>query len=404
MRIKSNAILPVLPLLTLLSLLLLILAPAGPAMAMPQGKAKSNAKVSAKEKARKEKLTVINKEIADVNSRMEKLKSEEKSLLNDIYSIELQYEKAVIENNKIKMQVRGVDEAIKNKNTEKGRLEKDITASKKNLRKILRILYKIGGNSYLKLFIRVDSLDQLFNNYRLFSALIGRQSEELEILKNNVNRLNQVKTELQSNYDQLKTLQRRKEQKVRAIGSLKRGKLNLMGKINNDRKKYLQLLDELKSEASRINEIISGQPAKRPMKTLNLKRLKGRLRWPLRGKIVSSFGKKRSTRFNTYIIDNGIKIKPSGSANVRSVLDGEVVFADYFKGYGKVVIVQHSKHFFSVYGHCDKIFKKKGENVDEGELISTAGDSGSATGRVLYFEIRAQKNAVNPTQWLRKRG
>lgn len=399
------------PIASLLILLPLLTA-ARPVPPVSQAESKSrdkesterSKKKSAAEKARKEKLDAINKEIVDVNSRMEKLKTEEKSLLNDIYSIELRYEKAVIENNKIKMQMRGIDGAIKDKNQEKQRLEKNIAASRKNLRKILRILYKVGGNSYLKLFIRVDSLEQLFHNYRLFAALIGKQSEELEILKNNVNRLNQVKSELQVDYEQLKSLQREKEQKVRSIASLKRGKLNLINKINHDRKKYLQLLDELRSEASRINEIVSGQPAKRALKSLNLSRIKGRLRWPMRGKIVSSFGKKRSTRFNTYIIDNGIKIQPASSPNVRSILSGEVVFADYFKGYGKVLIIQHSKHFFSVYGHCDKIFKKKGDFVDEGELISTAGDSGSATGKVLYFELRAQQDAVNPATWLRKQG
>jgi septal ring factor EnvC (AmiA/AmiB activator) len=353
---------------------------------------------------RKNKLAAINTEIDEINRKLSGLKGKEKSLLNEIYSIELQYEKALIENNKLKLQLRHAGQAIKTKNTEKKQLEKNIAGSKINLRKILRILYKIGGNSYLKLFIRVDSLEQLFHNYRLFTALIGRQSAELEILRTNINRLNQVKQELQASYDQLKSYQQKKEQKVRRIRSLKQGKLNLIGNINNDRKKYLQLLEELRGEASRINEIISGQPSKRPMRTLDLKRLKGRLRWPLRGKVVSSFGKKRSTRFDTYIIENGIKIKPSGSANVRSVYSGEVVFADYFGGYGKVVIVQHSKHLFSVYGHCEKIFKKKGESVEEGELISIAGDSGSTVGRVLYFEIRAQSNAQNPTLWLRKRG
>jgi septal ring factor EnvC (AmiA/AmiB activator) len=352
----------------------------------------------------KDKLSTINKEIAQINAKLGNLKKDEKSILNDIYRIELNYEKAVIENNKLKMQLRNMQEKINKKSSEKRQLENEIALSKKNLKKILRILYKLGGNSYLKLFIRVDSLDQLFKNYRMFTALIGFKSEELEKLKTNVMRLNQVRQELQTSHDNLRALQRQKEQKIRNIRGHKRSKLNLVNKINNDRKKYLQLLDELRNEAARLNELISGKEVRRPMKTLDLEQIRGRLIWPLDGRVVSSFGKKRSTRFNTYIINNGIKIKPSGSADVRAVYNGTVVFANYFKGYGNLVIIQHGKNLYSLYGHCEKIFKEKGDNVREGELISVAGDSGSTSGKVLYFEIRTQSTAQDPLRWLQKRG
>jgi septal ring factor EnvC (AmiA/AmiB activator) len=357
-----------------------------------------------KNKRKKAKLTAINREINEIESKLNKINTEEKSLLNDIYKIELQYEKAVIENNKVKLQLRDTESEIKKKNSEKSHLEIEIQKSKQNLVKILRILYKLGGNSYLKLFIRIDSLDQLFKNYRLFIALISYKSDELNKLKINVNRLNIVKAELQTNHLELKQLQKLKEQKVQRIRKLKRSKLNIIKKINNDRKNYIKLREELQIEAQRLNELIQGKPiTKRPLKTLDLKKIRGRLRWPIRGKVISSFGKKRSTRFNTYIINNGIKIRPSGTPNVHAVYPGEVVFADYFKGYGNLVIIQHSKHFHSLYGYCDKVFKEVGEYVREGEIISEAGDSGSTSGKALYFEIRTQSEARDPIRWLKRR-
>jgi murein hydrolase activator len=365
---------------------------------------KPQTKSQDKDTKKKEKLTAINQELQDIDKKLKGIKKEEKSILNDIYKIELQYEKAIIENNKVKMQLRDTESEIKKKNTEKSHLEKEIQKSKQNLVKILRILYKIGGNSYLKLFIRIDSLDQLFKNYRLFIALISYKSDELNKLKANILRLTHVKQELQTSHINLKQFQKIKEQKVQSIRNLKRGKLNIVRKINNDRKKYIQLRDELQNEAQRLNELIQGKPiTKRPMKTLDLKKVKGRLRWPIRGKVISSYGKKRSTKFNTYIINNGIKIRPSSSPNVHAVYPGEVVFADYFKGYGNLIILQHSKHFHSLYGHCDKIFKEIGEYVREGELISVAGDSGSTSGKALYFEIRTQSEAQDPIVWLKRK-
>lgn len=350
----------------------------------------------------KEKLDNIAKQIEDINGKLEKLKKEEGSILNDIYKIELRYEKAVIENNKIKLQVKRSEEKINKKNVEKKKLETEIDKSKKNLEQILRLLYKIGGNAYLKFFIRINNLDQLFENYRLFISLINYKSDEINKLKVNIQRLLEVKKELEGYHTNLKNLQKKKELKLRDIRNLKQSKMVLIRKINNDRDQYMRLLDELEAEAAHLNKLIFGKPLKRRLGIIDLERIKGKLNWPIKGKVVSFFGKKRSTKFDTYIINNGIKIQPGSSDQVMSIYPGEVVFADYYKGYGNLIIIQHAKNLYTLYGHCDKMFKHKGDNVNKGEVISLAGDSGSTYGKSLYFEIRTDLKPQNPLKWLRK--
>ncbi|MGD2086257.1 MAG: peptidoglycan DD-metalloendopeptidase family protein [Candidatus Aminicenantes bacterium] len=350
----------------------------------------------------KEKLDNIAKQIDDINSKLEKLKKEKGSILNDIYKIELRYEKAIIENNKIKLQVRKSEEKINKKNSEKKKLELEIDRSKKNLKQILRLLYKTGGNAYLKFFIRINNLDQLFENYRLFISLIDYKSDEINKIKANIQRLLQVKKELEGYHANLKNLQRQKELKVQDIRNLKQSKMSLIRKINNDRDQYMRLLDELEAEAAQLNKLIYGKPLKRRLGMIDLDRIKGKLKWPIKGKVVSFFGKKRSTKFDTYIINNGIKIQPGSSDQVRSIYPGEVVFADYYKGYGNLIIIQHAKNLYTLYGHCDKMFKQKGDNVNEGEIISLAGDSGSTYGKSLYFEIRTHLKPQDPLKWLRR--
>ena len=350
----------------------------------------------------KEKLDDIAKQIDGINGKLEKLKKDEGSILNDIYKIELRYEKAVIENNKIKLQVRRSQEKINKKNAEKKKVETEIDKSKKNLEQILRLLYKIGGNAYLKFFIRINNLDQLFENYRLFISLIDYKSDEINKLKVNIQRLLEVKKELEGYHTNLKNLQNRKELKLRDIGSLKYSKMALIRKINNDRGQYMRLLDELEAEAAQLNKLIYGKPLKRRLGVIDLDRIKGKLNWPIKGKVVSFFGKKRSTKFDTYIINNGIKIKPGSSDRVRSVYPGEVVFADYYKGYGNLIIIQHAKNLYTLYGHCEKMYKQTGDNVNKGEVISLAGDSGSTYGKSLYFEIRTDLKPQDPLKWLRR--
>ena len=351
----------------------------------------------------KEKLDTIAKQIEEINGKLEKLKKEEGSILNDIYKIELEYEKAVIENNQIKLLVRKSEEKIRKKNAEKKKLETEIDQSKTNLKQILRLLYKIGGNAYLKFFIRIDNLDQLFENYRLFISLIDYKSEEINKLKINIQRLLEVKKELEDDHASLKNLQKQKELKLQDIRNFKQSKMALIRKINNDKDQYMRMLDELETEAAQLNKLIYGKPLTRRLGMIDLDRIKGKLNWPIKGKVVSFFGKKRSTKFDTYIINNGIKIQPGNSDQVKSIYPGEVVFADYYKGYGNLIIIQHAKNLYTLYGHCEKMFKQKGDNVSEGEVISLAGDSGSTEGKSLYFEIRTQLKPQDPLEWLRKK-
>jgi murein hydrolase activator len=372
----------------------------GRAEPTPNSPAKKTKNVNPESKG---KLDKINHQIQEISDKIEKLQKEEKSILNEIYNVELKYEKAVIVNNKLKLQLRNVGDQIDKRSTEKAKLQKDIDKSKRNLKKIVRILYKIGGNQYLKLFLRIDNLDQLFANYRNFIALINYKTEELTKLRINIERLSIVNRELNERFTKLRDLQQSKEKKVRDIHRLKRSKIDIMKNIAGNRSKYRQLLDELENEAARLNEIIYGKKVKRRFGVIDLTKIKGRLTWPIKGKVISRFGKKRSTRFNTYILENGIKIRPTGSDKVTAVYPGEIVFADYYKGYGKLVIIQHAKNLYTLYGHCENILKKKGDSVGKGDVISIAGSTGSVTGKSLYFEIRTHADPQDPLKWLRRR-
>lgn len=266
---------------------------------------------AAKEDYRK-RLKRIDARISMLNGQLVKLSQDKRSLINSIYKLDLQYKKEKSETNKIKIEVKTTQEKISEKETEKKALEDSVQESKDNLRKILRVLYKVGGNTYLKLFVRVDSLDQLYKNYQYFITLINFKSDTINKIKVDIDRLNVVKSQLQAESRRLQDLGKLKEEKMANMKRLKQGKLSLIRKINSDRKNFQQILGELKEEADILNDVISGTKVKSSLKVINLTKIKGRLRWPIDGRVISSFGKKKSTRFDTYVLNNGIKIKPGG--------------------------------------------------------------------------------------------
>lgn len=351
----------------------------------------------------KKKLADITSQADIINNKIIALKQEKKSLLNDIYDIELRYEKEIIETNKVILQLRNTEEKINIKEMEKKDLESQIEISKQKLKKIVRILYKIGSNTYLKIFIRVDSIDQLFKNYRLFMSLIRFKSEEMSKIKANILLLNNVRSQLQDEYAKIQGFKQLQELKMQNTRGLKQEKLNLVRKINADKDKYFQLLEELRYEAARLNGVLSGHKVKSSLTVIDLKKIKGRLNWPLNGKVISSFGKKKSIRFDTYTIDNGIEISPNSSDRVKAVYAGDVVYAEYYKGYGNLIIIQHSRDLYSLYGHCKEILKKVGDSINAGEEIAIAGDTGTTFGKSLYFEVRINLKSQDPIEWLKKK-
>jgi len=353
--------------------------------------------------ADKKELDSINRQIKKIEARLLKLQKNKGSVLNDIYEIELNQKKETIENRRIKLHLTDTGKEIEKKKREKNKLRREVLESKTNIRKALRILYKLGGSAQIKFFTRVESFNELFRNYHLFASLINYKSDEIKTLKKNIRKIEKIDSELQKEHAKLLRLKETQEQKLRKIAILKTNKLNLIEKINSDRMSYTKLIDELKEEAIRLDEIIRDEGGKSTIGPVNIQKLRGRLKWPLQGKVISFFGKKKSTQFDTYILNNGIEIKPGASDKIKAIYDGEVVFADYFKGYGNLIIVQHAKNFYSVYGHCEKIIKKKGDKITEGEVISIAGNSGSTSGKSLYLEIRKDLKPENPLKWLRTR-
>lgn len=350
----------------------------------------------------KGKLKSINNQIEDVKAKINKLKNEKKSILNDIYEIELRYEKEKIESNRIKYFLHQTQEKIYQKESEEKKLMVEIERSKESVKRILRTLSKLPGNLYVLLFVQVENSRQLYQNYGLFKSLINFQSKVIDGIKTNIAKLEKVKLELQVERDRLVALTQQKQRNLGSIYSLKRQKMQFIKQINNDRNNHVKLLSELKSEADRLTAVIN-QGFTHRLLTLNLNEIKGKLIWPIQGKVISRFGRKKSKKFQTYVFNNGIEIRPTGSDQILGVHNGDVVFAEYFKGYGKLMIVQHSKNLMTLYGHCEKFLKKKGDKVVKGEVIALAGSSGSIEGKSLYFEIRNNLEARDPLKWLRKR-
>ena len=128
---------------------------------------------------------------------------------------------------------------------------------------------------------------------------------------------------------------------------------------------------------------------------------KGKLPWPVKGKVIIGFGEQKDSQLGASIQNKGIDIKSSFEESVYAVTSGKILYADWFQGYGKLILIDHGDEYCTIYAHLSEIFVKKGDIISTGHKIASVGDTCSIHGPELYFEIRHKGKPLNPMKWLR---
>ncbi|MCK4690933.1 MAG: peptidoglycan DD-metalloendopeptidase family protein, partial [Desulfuromonadales bacterium] len=127
---------------------------------------------------------------------------------------------------------------------------------------------------------------------------------------------------------------------------------------------------------------------------------KGKLAWPVNGEVLISFGTQKDSALGTYYESNGIEINVALGSPIHAVADGRVVFADWFKGYGNLLIMSHQGGFHTLYAQAARLGRSVGEQLVAGDVL---GQSGLGGRDAMYFEVRHNGSPVNPLHWLQRR-
>jgi septal ring factor EnvC (AmiA/AmiB activator) len=173
-----------------------------------------------------------------------------------------------------------------------------------------------------------------------------------------------------------------------------------IGSLQRDEKRLTRLVERLSKLVARKPR--PARPTKRAQPDVFVagaafQRLKGKLDLPVRGELISRFG---SPRQDTGMVWKGVFIRAHSGQEVKAVAGGQVVFADWLRGFGNLIIVDHDDGFMSLYGNNEALYKRVGETVASGDTIATVGNSGGNTDSGLYFELRYQSRPFDPMSWV----
>ena len=348
------------------------------------------------------KLNKLKDEIKRRGKRIKEAKRKEGSILIDLENINdrLRIKKREFKiyewNTKVTgKRIKEIEERFKN--TE-DLLEKE----KLLLGKRLRTIYKEGRFSYLKVIFSAPNFTKLLQRFRFMKIIVMYDANLILNFKQNLSELLQVKEELSKQRDKIALLMENALKKKEEISSEKKKKKRLLREIRYKKSVHLKTQKELKEASKELLSLITIlKKRNKGEEGLRFSDRKGNLRWPVDGEVILPYGKIKNERFNTYIFHNGMDIKAPLRSDIRAVHDGEVLFSDWLKGYGRSIIIDHGDSYYSIYSHIDETIVKVSDKVKNNQVIAKVGESGSLNGPSLYFEIRHKGKPEDPMKWLK---
>jgi len=299
-------------------------------------------------------------------------------------------------------------------------LDEDKIKQQKLLEQQLVSSYMAGQNDLIKLILNQEDISKVLRAKSYYHYLNEARLESIRALYETQQRLEKNKSEQADSLLSLEKLYAKQKSTENELIKQRAQRNKALRELKQDLNYQNALLEQLDDEAKRLTEKLKKAREARQERELAAAKAKaskksqaktkektyssiskqlGKLNWPIRGKVLSTFGSQRSSQVKW----KGITIGANEGEKVRAVASGRVLFAGYFKGYGMVIALDHSGDYISLYGYNQTLLQKTGDIILQGDAIALAGHSGGQDRNSLYFELSHKGTAKDPLLWLKKK-
>jgi len=288
---------------------------------------------------------------------------------------------------------------IKKLNVKKKQLSKSLTINTASLENQIYGAYVQGSNSQLQMIFNQEEPAQFQRHLMFYQYVAQQQSVIIDAVNHDLTALDKTSTQIHVEKNSLSNTQQTLVLQKKSLTADQAKRQKIISRLNTQLKKqgrHLKALNEdekqLKQLISSINEIFKNTALPKQA----FKNLKGKLPWPLKGRLKAMYGHLKPL---SHLKWQGNVIYAKQGNHVRAISSGIVAYADWLKGFGNLMILNHGDGYLSLYSHNQSLYKAPGEAVSKGEIISSAGNSGGIKKSGVYFEIRKQGKPQNPAIW-----
>ena len=344
----------------------------------------------------KDRYEKVTEEIQIKRKRQEHLKETEKSLLDNIDRLAFTLHRRTKELKVLERKLAKTEKSISAQEVEVSRLRGQMAATQKLLETRVAALYKASKMGPWIFLLSAENYGDLLRTLTFLRAMVDHDGRLLTAFEEQLEQEEALQRNLASCRSELQEKQSQVSLKKQEIETLRRRKQRALKEVRKEKTSFAKAIRDLERQAEKLQSMIqtlSDETESDSRRGLGFQAMKGRLPLPVAGKIETEVQRKRK----------GICLKAPLGAIVQGVYNGRVVYADWFKGYGNLLIVDHGDKFHTVMGHASELLKEKGDWVETGEPVARVGSTGFSGDPSLYFEIRHGGRAINPLEWFSRK-
>ena len=379
----------------------------------------------------RDRLKEVQRELGREREKAKEAGRKEASLSRELAALEEDLRSKTKLLKELEDKLRGSSQRIARLSRDISVTETRLQRSRMFLRRRVRAMYKQGRLGYVRMLLSAEDFSSVGRRLKYLSALAAQDQRVMQSYSVSLTDLSQKRAELErykkevaeatekaaATRSQIVEEQRKQRVLLAKVREEKSGHLAAVKELEKSAKDLQALMARLQSEeerqrrASRLapkreasrGESVPKEEAPDIRDDGRFERLRGKLPWPAAGTLASTFGRQEHPRFRTVTFNRGIEITAPHGRDIVAVAEGTVIYADWFKGYGRLVILDHGGGYFTLYAHASDIVVKVGDTVSGGQIVAKVGDSGSLEGPQLYFELRHKGKPENPLAWLESR-
>jgi len=347
-------------------------------------------------------LTRLRQQISSLRHELVKTKSLHDSVRAELRRLEREISDRIRALKIIKYRLRQSTRKLVGLKSRRHQYQKNLATQRALLGQQVRAAYVIGRQEFLKLMLNQENPAAVGRAMTYYDFFNRARSKRIADARQTITRLEGVRLAIQKEQKQLKQLQASRQAEKIALEKTSGARALVVARLNKELQSKGEKLARWLEDERRLQRVVEAIHEVMPETITNrsdgplFSAQRGHLRWPTKGKIRDLFGKPREAGQVRW---NGVLISAREGNAVRAISHGRVAYADWLRGYGLLMIIDHGNGYMSLYGHNQSLFKETGDWVEAGEVIGRVGKSGGQNQAALYFEIRHNGKPRNPTKW-----
>lgn len=350
------------------------------------------------------KLQQLHSAIEQLKGELSQVKSSRDALQNDLQSSEVDIGQLIKKIEKLKGELASQKKQLTQLNHKQVELQSEKKNQQEHIAQHINAAYQLGQQSQIKLLLNQEQPDAVARMGKYYEYFLDARADKIDTYLDTIAELDAIKPKIEQRTQALEknqnTLRQRHQQLVgkqdqraaalRKLSQSIQRKDDQLKKMAQDQQRLETLLREVSAAIANLELPDDGEP-------FHLRR--GKMSLPTQGKLIKTFGNSKSVGKLKW---EGLLIKADAGSDVNSIHHGRVVFSDYLRGHGLLVIVDHGDGYMSLYAHNQSLLKDTGDWVSSGETIARVGNTGGQTRAGLYFEIRHQGKPTDPIKWCQR--